>query len=123
MATFWLYLFTVPTIVNYHTSYSGSKKKKRKSSQLTNVVPQPQAKHQHAQRPKHHAQRLGHAQLGVGGPVLDVEGQGDGDGDDGHVDRDAQVGEEGALVGAVVARVARLVLEEQRPQGRPGEEG
>lgn len=52
-----------------------------------------------------------------------MEGQDDGDRDDGHVDRQAQVAEEGALVGAVVAGVRGLVLEEQRAEEGPHEEG
>lgn len=42
-----------------------------------------------------------------------MEAYDDGDADDGHVERETQVGEEGALVGAVVAGVAVGVGEEE----------
>lgn len=52
-----------------------------------------------------------------------MEGEDDGDRDDGHVHGEAQVAEEGALVGAVVAGVRGLVLEEQGAEEGPREEG
>lgn len=52
-----------------------------------------------------------------------MEGEDDGDGDDGHVDGEPQVGQEGPLVGAVVAGVRGLVLEEEGPEEGPEEEG
>lgn len=45
-----------------------------------------------------------------------MEADDDGDGHDGHVDGEAQPGQEGALVGAVVARVRRRVVEEQHAE-------
>jgi len=52
-----------------------------------------------------------------------VEGQGDCDGDDGHVGGQAEVGEECALVGGVVAGVRRVIGKEQRPEQRGCPEG
>lgn len=51
-----------------------------------------------------------------------MEGQDDGDGDNSHVDGKAQVTEECALVGAVVAGVRGLVLEQERAEEGPREE-
>jgi len=42
-----------------------------------------------------------------------METDDDGDGDDGHVERETEVGEEGALVGAVVTGIAVCVVEEE----------
>lgn len=53
---------------------------------------------------------------------LDVVCDDDGGADDGHVDGEAQPGEEGALVGAVVAHVGLLVGEEEGTESRAGEE-
>lgn len=43
-----------------------------------------------------------------------MEREDNGDGDDGHVDGEAEVGEVCAFVGAVVASVAGLVVEKER---------
>lgn len=51
-----------------------------------------------------------------------MEGQDDGDRDNSHIDGEAQVAEERALVGAVVAGVRGLVLEEERAEEGPREE-
>lgn len=90
---------------------------------LTYIIPQPHEQGRDAQAPEDEPEGLRHAQLGGRGPGLEVEGQDDGDRDDGHVDGQAQVAEEGALVGAVVAGVRGLVLEEKRAQEGPREEG
>lgn len=52
-----------------------------------------------------------------------MEGQDDGDGHDSHVDGQPEVGQKGPLVGAVVAGVRGLVLEEQGSEEGPYEEG
>ena len=52
-----------------------------------------------------------------------MEGNDDGDRHDGHVDGQPEVRQEGPLVGAVVAGVRGLVLEEQGPEEGPDEEG
>lgn len=52
-----------------------------------------------------------------------MEGQDDGDGHDGHVDGEPEIGQEGPLVGAVVTGIRGLVLEEQGPEEGPEEEG
>jgi hypothetical protein len=61
----------------------------------THVISNPGRETAHRQHPKDGAQRLGHAQLEVGGRLAQVEGEHDGDGHDGHVDGEAEVGEEG----------------------------
>lgn len=77
-----------------------------------------------AQQPEDYAERSGHAQLKGGGGGLEVEADHDGDANDGHVDAEAQVGEECAFVRAVVARVAVGVVEEEGPEeGRYAEDG
>lgn len=101
----------------------GEKERLEEESELTYIIPQPNKQARDAQHPEDDAQRLGHAQLGGAGLALEVEGEDDGDGNDGHVDGEAEVGQEGPLVGAVVAGVRRGVLEEERPQEGPGEEG
>ncbi|KAG7147770.1 hypothetical protein HYQ46_003371 [Verticillium longisporum] len=87
------------------------------------VVAEAEEEAAHAEAPKGGAEGLGHAQLELAGLRLEVEGQDNGDGDDGHVDAEAEVGEKGALVGAVVAGVGRFVLEEERRVEGPGPEG
>lgn len=47
--------------------------------------------------PEDEAQRLGHPQLDFGGGLAEVEGEDDGYRDDGHVDGEAEVGEEGCM--------------------------
>lgn len=78
------------------------------------VVAEAQGQTAQRQQPEDDAERLRHAQLDGGGLGLEVEGDDDGDGNDGHVEAEAQVGEEGSLVGAVVARVGVGVVEEER---------
>ena len=75
-----------------------------------------------AQQPKNHPDGERGAQLEGRGPRLEVEADDDGAGHDGHVDSQAQPGEEGALVGAVVARLRGHVGEEEGAE-RPGEDG
>lgn len=91
--------------------------------ELTYIIPQPDKQAGHAQGPEDEPEGFRHAQLCGRGLALEVEGEDDGDGDDGHVDGEAQVAQEGALVGAVVSGVRRLVLEEQGAQEGPREEG
>ena len=43
-----------------------------------------------------------------------MEGDNDSDGDDGHVDAEAQIGEKGAFVGAMVPSIGICVVEEER---------
>jgi hypothetical protein len=52
-----------------------------------------------------------------------MEGEDDGDAHDGHVDGEAEVREEGPLVGAVIPRITGLVLKQQRAKEGPGKEG
>lgn len=51
-----------------------------------------------------------------------MEREDDSDRDNGHIDREAKVGEEGALVCAVVASIRGLVVEEERSPPGFGEE-
>ena len=62
---------------------------------LTHVVAQADDERDDAQAPEDDAEGLGHAALEVGGLVLEVEGERDGHGEDGQVDGDAEVREEG----------------------------
>lgn len=90
---------------------------------LTYVIPQPDEQAGDAQGPEDEPEGLGHAQLRGRGLALEVERQDDGDCDNSHVDGEAQVAQEGALVGAVVAGVRGLVLEQQGAEEGPREEG
>lgn len=72
----------------------GKKERERDCVALTYVVPQTKAEHEHRESPEDGAERLRYAQLVVGGLVLDVEGERDGDGDDGHVDGESEVRQE-----------------------------
>lgn len=65
--------------------------KTRGGQELTYVIPQSHQQARDAQAPEDEPQWLGHAQLGGGRLGLEVEGQHDGDGDHGHVHREAQV--------------------------------
>jgi hypothetical protein len=50
--------------------------------------------------------------------MFEMEGDDDGDCDYGHVDGEAEVGEEGSLIGAVVAGVTIGVVEEEGAEER-----
>lgn len=71
----------------------------------TYVVPEAGEKTCDAQEPEDHAERCRHGELGRSRAGLEMEAEDDGDGDDGHVDGEAEVGEEGPLVGAVITGV------------------
>ena len=43
-----------------------------------------------------------------------MEGDDDGDGDDGHVDAETQIGKKSAFVGAVVTGIGVCIVEEER---------
>jgi hypothetical protein len=62
--------------------------------ELTYVVAQAYEQGGHGQDPEDGAERLRHAQLEGAGLALEVEGQGDCHGDDGHVDGQAEVRQE-----------------------------
>lgn len=57
----------------------------------TDVVPNPSTQAAQGEGPEHDAQWLRNLQLQVVGPRLQVEGEDDGVGDDGHVDREPEV--------------------------------
>ena len=76
-----------------------------------------------AEQPEDDAHGQGGADLELRGARAQVEADHDGRGDDGEVDAEAQPGEEGALVGAVVARLRGYVGQDERVQRLPEDEG
>lgn len=60
----------------------------------TDVVPQADEEGRDGEQPEDEAERLGHAALEVRGPVGEVEREGHGDGEDGHVDGETERGQE-----------------------------
>lgn len=105
------------------TGGGGAKQDNDSGAMHTYVVPEADEQAGDAEEPEEDAEGPGHGELGGAGLGAEVEGEDDGDGDDGHVDAEAEIGEEGALVGAVIAGVRGLVLKEKGPEEGPCPEG
>lgn len=67
----------------------------KEEEERTRIVGDPNSQTADGQCPEDGAQRLGHAQLDVGGSLAQMKGEHDGNGYDRHVDGKAEVGEEG----------------------------
>jgi len=87
------------------------------------IIGQPDEQGQYGEDPEDGPERPGHAELESGGRLSQTEGQDYGNGDDGHGHGEPQVGEEGPLQRQVVSCIAARILEKQRPEEGPDEEG
>ena len=77
------------------------------------VVGEPVNQTRQTQNPEDDAEGKRHTTLEAGRLALEVEGEDDGHGDDAQVHGETEPGEEGALVGAVIASIGSGVFEQQ----------
>ena len=82
------------------------------------IIAKPTDQTRKTQAPENQTQRQSNSFLDVRSRVLEMEGDEDRDRNHSHVGRETEPGEECTLCGAVVSRVAVIVVEEER--GEPG---